>query len=135
MVNKDKIKPLAIGVGVAVGVGVIYLATRKRSKCKELPGIWEEDDLHLSEEAQDEAFRLARRKLANQLMATGTYTLAETHEYVANHLIECDWSERKTDKQKQVWRAIGTIVARVAEEARSDSYAFATKYGGGAEAE
>ncbi len=135
MANKDELRPIAIVAGVGVGLGIIYLATRKRSKCKELPGIWEEDDLHLSDDAQDEVFRLARRKMANQLMSSGTYTLAETQEYVANHLIECDWEHRKTDKQKQVWRAIGTIVARVAEEAKPDPYAFATKYGGGAEAE
>ena len=128
---KDELRPLAIVAGVGVGLGIIYLATRKKSKCKELPGIWAEGDLHLSEEAQDEAFRLARRKMANQLMASGTYTLSETQAYVADNLIECDWENRKTDKQKQVWKSIGTIVARVAKEAKPDPYAFATKYGGG----
>lgn len=132
MANKDELRPLAIVAGVGVALGIVYLATRKKSKCKELPGIWVEEDLHLTEEAQEEAFRLARRKLASQLMATGTYTLAETHEYVADHLIDCDWSKRDTEKQKQVWRGIGTIVARVTEEAKLDTYAFATKYGGGA---
>jgi hypothetical protein len=132
MPTKNELRPVAIVAGVGVGLGIIYLATRKKSKCKELPSIWTENDLHLSEGAQDEIFRLARRKMANQLMATGTYTLAETQAYVADNLIECDWEDRKTDKQKQVWRSIGTIVARVAEEAKSDPYAFATKYGGGA---
>jgi len=133
MANKDELRPLAIVAGVGVGLGIIYLATRKKSKCKDLPGIWADEDLHLTEEAQTEAFRLARLKMANQLMASGTYTLSGTQEYVADNLIECDWSDRKTDKQKQVWRAIGTIVARVAEEAKQmGSYEFATKYGGGA---
>ena len=132
MADKNELKPLAIVAGIGVGLGIIYLATRKKNKCKELPGTWSEDDMHLTERAQDEAFSLARRKLANQLMATGTYTLAETQEYVADNLVECDWDDRKTDKQKQVWRSIGTIVARVAEESKPDPYAFATKYGGGA---
>jgi len=132
MANKEEIRPLAIAAGVAVALGIVYIATRKKNKCKELTGIWAEDDLHLTEEAQNEAFHLARRKLANQLMASGEYTLFDTQDYVANHLIECDWEARESDKQKQVWSAIGKIVARVAEEAKQmGSYEFATKYGGG----
>lgn len=133
-IHRDEIRPAAIAAGVAVALGIVYLATRKGNRCKELPDIWAKDDLHLTEEAQDEVFRLARRKLANQLMASGEYTLFDTQEYVANALVECDWEDRKTDKQKQVWSAIGKIVARVAEEAKQmGSYEFATKYGGGGE--
>lgn len=136
MANKEEIRPMAIAAGVAVALGIVYVATRKGNKCKELPGIWAKDDLHLTEEAQDEIFRLSRRKLANQLMATGEYTLFDTQEYVAGQLVECDWENRKTDKQKQVWTAIGKIVARVAEEAKQmGSYEFATKYGGGGASE
>ncbi len=132
MANQEEIRPVAIAAGIAVALGIVYFATRKSNKCKELPGIWAEDDLHLTQEAQDEVFRLARRKLSNQIMAKGSYTLSETQEYVANSLIECDWEERKTDKQKQVWTAIEKIVARVAEEAKAmGSYEFVSKYGGG----
>lgn len=132
MAKKDEFRTPAIVAGVAVTAGIIYFAFRKKNRCKELPDIWDEGDLHLTQEAQEQIFDLSRRKLASQIIASGEYTLYETQEWVANQLVECDWEEKKTDKQKQVWTAIGKIVARVAEEAKQmGPYEFATKYGGG----
>jgi len=121
------LQPAAIAAGAIVVGGLLFMAHKKRKKCRELPGIWsEEGPLHLTPEAQEEAEEIARQKIKAYIMASDEppVTLNDIVMSVADELRDCAWEDLETEHQKQVWHGIKSIVEHVNEEARQDRSAF-----------
>ncbi len=138
MAKKQDIRPAAIAVGAGVTIGILYLATRKRKRCKQMSGVWSKHaPLHLTEDAQEEAFAFARHRLASHLVGSDSYKLSDITLQTAEHLEEdCDWEGKLTKKQEQVFEGIDKIVHKVSDEAKSIGPAqFSAKYGGGGTAD
>lgn len=134
MAKKKDIRPAAIAVGAGVTIGILYLATRKKKRCKQMSGVWSKHPpLHLTEDAQEEAFAFARHRLASHLVGNESYKLSEITLQTAEHLEDdCDWEGKLTKRQKQVFEGIDKVVHKVSDEAKSMGPAvFAAKYGGG----
>jgi len=127
--TKD-LQPAAIAAGAIVVGGLLFLGHKKRKRCRQLPGIWEEDGpLHLTPEAQDEAHELAKYKIREYLLSSGNAPtdIEEVVSYVANNMRDCAWDDRETEHQKQVWHGIQLIVEELWEEAQ-DREAFLSKH-------
>lgn len=125
------LRPAAVAAGVVAVAGIILFAGKERRKCTRLPGIWDESGpLHLTEDAQDEAFDLARSKFREYILkGDAIESLNDISMHVADSLRSCDWENLETKQQIQVWDGIKTIVNRVNEEA-SDTEAFLRSFNG-----
>lgn len=129
MADKD-LRPAALAVGIIVVGGVILYSMKKKKYCTELPGIWtEEGPLHLTEEARDEAFELARSKLLDYMISASDYKLSDIYMYVADSLRDCAWEDLESEQQRQAFGGIKTIVNQVNEEAKQDPDEFRKRYG------
>lgn len=119
------LQPAAIAAGVVAVAGVILFARKERKKCKELPGIWDEDGpLHLTEEAQEDAFDLSRSKFREYILqGEEVESLNDISMHVADSLRDCNWEELETKQQLQAWEGIKSIVKQVNEETK-DTEAF-----------
>lgn len=122
------IRPEAIAAGVAVTLGIAWLATRKKSKCKNLPGIYnEKGPLHISQPSYDEADRYIRLRIRDHITANAPLNAADIQVEAANELEECDnWgdSTKMSDNQKAVWKTIKFIYDRAHSAAEADSEKF-----------
>lgn len=119
------IQPAVLGVGLLVIGGLFVFSSRKKRLCKNLPDIWtEEGPLHLTIEAQEDAFELSRNKIREHVIAGGIYKLSDIQMYVADGLRDCAWEKLSTNEQKQVWSGIGEIVNEVNQRAKQDPDAF-----------
>lgn len=119
------LRPAAIAAGAVVVTGLLLMARKERKKCEKLPGIWDEDGpLHLTEEAQEDAFDLARSKFREYILqGESIESLNDISMHVADSLRDCNWEELETKQQLQAWDGIKSIVNQVNEEAR-DQEAF-----------
>lgn len=132
MAGKDEINPLVILAGLAVVGGVLFLSSRSKKKCSELPGIWApEGPLHLTREAQTEAYEAARYKLREYILSGDEYTLSDVKMYVADSIRDCEWEKLDTDEQKDAWNGIGVIVNEVNERAKADPDEFLKGFSSG----
>lgn len=123
--NEKNISPTAVAVGVLAGLGIIYLAVQSGRKCTEFPEVWTDtNDLHMTEDAQTRALEEARGQVRAVLLADGAFSVADIQLKVAKKVSDCDWSERKTDKAKQVWEGIGGIVNHIIGEAKTNPEKF-----------
>lgn len=109
--GKQDLKPAAIAAGLAVVGGIIFFSSKKNHSCKKLPDIWsEEGPLHLTQEAQEDAFKLARYKIREYVLSNENYITSDIVMSVADGLRECKWEKLETDQQKQAWSGIEQIV-------------------------
>lgn len=124
MADKN-IQPAVLAVGLVVVGGIVLFSMRKRNRCEKLPDIWaEEGPLHLTPEAQDDAFEMARYKIREYILAGEIYKLSDVQMYVADELRDCAWEKPNTDEQKQVWSGLGQIVTQVNARAKQDPDGF-----------
>ena len=122
--NNDKEALVAI-VGLAVVGGIFLLSSRAKEKCTELPDIWAPSGpLHMTREAQDSAYEAARYKLREYILAGTGYTLSDVKLYVADSIRDCEWEKLDTDRQKDVWNGISSIVNEVNQRAKDDPDEF-----------
>lgn len=122
---KEDIKPTAVAVGVLAGLGIVYFAVKSHRKCTVFPEVWtDSNDLHLTEDAQTRALEEARNQVRAVLLADGAFDVADIQLKVAKKVSDCDWSERKTDKAKQVWEGIGGVVSHIIAEAKANPEKF-----------
>jgi len=110
MANRD-LKPAAWAAGIVVVGGIFFFASKKKKSCQELPDIWsDEGPLHMTQDAQDETFELAKYKIREYALSQKGYTLGDIVMSVADGLRECKWEDLETDQQKAVWSGIEQIV-------------------------
>lgn len=110
MANKG-LKPAAIAAGLAVLGGIVFFSSRKRTSCRKLPGIWSsEGPMHLTQEAQDDAFELARYKIREYVLSEEDYKTSDIVLAVADGLRECKWENLETEQQEDVWSGLEQIV-------------------------
>ena len=129
MAKKD-LRPAALAAGIVVVGGVILYSMRKKKFCTELPDIWtEEGPLHLTADAQEEAFELARGKLLEYMISSSDYKLSDIYMYVADSLRDCAWEDPESKQQKEALGGIKTIVNQVNAEAKQDPDEFRKRYG------
>ncbi|MHC4433930.1 MAG: hypothetical protein ACYTBS_18980 [Planctomycetota bacterium] len=64
----------------------------------------------MTQEAQDEAFRLAKYKIREYVLSNADYKISDIVMSVADGLRECKWESLETDHQKQVWAGVEQIV-------------------------
>jgi len=120
MAEKD-LRPAALIAGAVVIGGVFLFSSRKKKACTELPDIWsKEGPLHMTKEAQDEAFGLAKYKIREYVLSNADYTLSDIVMSVADGLRECKWENLESDQQKQVWSGIEQIVKSEIQAYRQD---------------
>ena len=111
-----KIRPEVLGAGAAVIGGVLFFSMRKTRRCKRLPNIWtEEGPIHLTNDAQDEVFDLTEHKIREYVLADEEFTVDDIVMAVANELKGCNWDNRKTVQQREVWDSIRLIVRKEIE--------------------
>lgn len=126
--KKPGLRPEAIAAGVVVTLGIAWLATRGRSKCKKLPGVWhEKGPLHMTKDAYEDAEEYIRWRIRDHIVSNAPLNAADIQIGAANHLEECDnWgdSEKMSDNQKQVWKAIGDLYGRIFAEAEANTELF-----------
>jgi len=133
MAKDQSIRPAALAVGAGVTLGILYFATRKKRRCKEMSGIWSKHPpLHLTEDAQEEAFAFSRHRLASYLVGNESYKLSDITLETAEHLEDdCDWEGKLTKRQEEVLEGLDKVVRKVSDEAKAMGPAiFAAKYGG-----
>ena len=122
------IRPEAIAAGVAVTLGIAWLATRKKSKCKKLPGIYnEKGPLHINQDSYNEADRYIRLRIRDHITANAPLVPADIQLEAANELEECDqWGDaaKMSDNQKAVWKTVKFIYGRAHSAAEADSEGF-----------
>ncbi len=129
MTGKSDMKPAAIFAGVAVLGGLLFYSSRKKKRCTDLPEIWSEGGpLHLTKSAQDEAYDSARYKIREYMLSNEQYTLADVTMAVADELRDCAWEDLESDKQKQAWSGIKSIVGEVNRRAKADPDAFRASF-------
>lgn len=123
---KQDLRPAALVAGAVVLGGIVFFSVQKKRGCSNLPNIWaKEGPLHLTQEAQDEAFELARYKLREYMLdEKAEYKLSDIQMYVADSLRDCSWEKLETQHQKDVWRGIGQIVNEVNQRAEQDPDGF-----------
>jgi len=123
--NEKNIRPTAVAVGVLAGLGIAYMAVKSHRKCTVFPEVWTDtNDLHMTEAAQTRALEEARNQVRAVLLADGAFDVADIQLKVAKKVSDCDWSERKTDKSKQVWEGIGGIVSHIINDAKANPEKF-----------
>jgi len=126
--KSDGLSTGAIAAGAAVAIGIVYFATKSKSKCSRLPGIWkEEGPLHLTEDALSDADDYVRRRMREYIISGAGINRADLQLEVAHHLEDCKhWGnqEKMSDKQKQVWEALGDLISRIKSEADFDTERF-----------
>lgn len=126
--KSNGIRPEALAAGVAVTLGIAWLATRKGSKCKSLPGVWHEDGpLYMTQDAYDKAEGYMRRRIRDHIVVNASLDSAEIQVGAADNLEDCKhWgnSDKMSDNQKQVWKSIVDMYNRLHSEAEADHNAF-----------
>jgi len=118
MSAKNDIQPAAIAAGVVVLGGIIFLSHKKKSDCKRLPNVYSEaPPLFLTKRTQEKAVAEAKRKIREYVFSKEQYTAKDIAMSVANSIMDCDWSNLETDRQRSAWSSINKIV-----QAEIDAY-------------
>jgi hypothetical protein len=87
--------------------------------------VWTDtNDLHLTEDAQAVALEEAKSQVRTVLLAGSSFDVADIQLKVASKVSDCDWSERKTEKAKQVWKGVEGIVSHIIDEAKTNPEKF-----------
>jgi len=118
MPAKNDIQPAAIAAGVVILGGIIFLSQKKKSDCKRLPDVYSEaPPLFLTKSAQEHAVAEAKRKIREYVFSKEQYNANDITMSVAKSIMDCDWENLETDRQRSVMSSINKIV-----QAEIDAY-------------